>query len=131
MDGGKLSDVNARTESRRQNELVSKFKMAESDLVSIRWRIKICENTVKMAPHHFWSIKNWVSRNISIKFPALLVYLCLSSGDIIFSVRVSPFYSYFYAIRTSAFSFSTWSKHKKYCRPPVIHLGYGGNTIHF
>jgi hypothetical protein len=28
MDGGKLSEVNARTESRRQNELVSKFKMA-------------------------------------------------------------------------------------------------------
>ena len=36
MGGGKLSEVNARTESRRQNELVSKFNMAASDLVSIR-----------------------------------------------------------------------------------------------
>ena len=36
MDGGILSEVNARTESRRQNELVGKFKMAASDLVSIR-----------------------------------------------------------------------------------------------
>ena len=35
MDGGKLSEVNARTESRRLNELVGKFKMAASDLVSI------------------------------------------------------------------------------------------------
>ena len=33
MDGGKLSEVNARTVSRRQNELVGKFKMAEGDLV--------------------------------------------------------------------------------------------------
>ena len=32
---GKLSEVNARTVSRRQNELVSKFKMAAGDLVSI------------------------------------------------------------------------------------------------
>ena len=39
MDGGKLSEVNARTESRRQNELVSKFKMTTSDLVSIRGQI--------------------------------------------------------------------------------------------
>ena len=30
MDGGKLSEVNARTESRRQNGLVGKFKMAAS-----------------------------------------------------------------------------------------------------
>ena len=35
MDGGKLSEVNARTESRRQNELVGKFKMAASDLASL------------------------------------------------------------------------------------------------
>ena len=37
MDGGKLSEVNARTESRRQNELVG--KMAASDLVSIRGQV--------------------------------------------------------------------------------------------
>ena len=36
MDGGKLSKINARTESRRQNVLIGKFKMAVSDLVSIR-----------------------------------------------------------------------------------------------
>ena len=35
MDGGKLSEINARIESRRLNELVSKFKMAASDLVSV------------------------------------------------------------------------------------------------
>ena len=39
MDGGKLSEVNARTESRRQNELVSKFKMVASDLVSVRGQV--------------------------------------------------------------------------------------------
>ena len=39
MDGGKLSEVNARTESRRQNKLVGKFKMAESDLVSVRGQV--------------------------------------------------------------------------------------------
>ena len=43
MDGGKfkrrLSEVNARTESRRHNELVSKFKMAASDLVSVRGQV--------------------------------------------------------------------------------------------
>ena len=39
MDGGKLSEVNARTESRRQNELIGKFKMAASDLVSIRGQV--------------------------------------------------------------------------------------------
>ena len=39
MDGGKSSEVNARTESRRLNELVSKFKMAASDLVSVRGRL--------------------------------------------------------------------------------------------
>ena len=39
MDGGKLSEVNAMTESRRQNELVSKFKMAASDLVSVRGKV--------------------------------------------------------------------------------------------
>ena len=37
MDGGKLSG--SRTESRRQNELVSKFKMAASDLVSDRGKV--------------------------------------------------------------------------------------------
>ena len=37
------------------------------------------------------------NRKVSIKFPcSLLVYLCLSSGDLfIFSIRVYPFYSYF------------------------------------
>ena len=39
MDGGKLSDINARTESRRKTELVSKFKMAASDLVSVRGQV--------------------------------------------------------------------------------------------
>ena len=39
MDGGKLSEVNARTESRRQNKLVGKFKMVASDLVSIRGQV--------------------------------------------------------------------------------------------
>ena len=40
MDGGKLSEVNARTVSRRQNELVGKFKMVAGDLVSIRGQVK-------------------------------------------------------------------------------------------
>ena len=36
------------------------------------------------------------SQNISVKFPcAIVVYLCLSSGDLILSVTVFPFYSYF------------------------------------
>ena len=43
MDGGKfkrrLSEVNARTVSRRQNELVGKFKMAAGDMVSIRGQV--------------------------------------------------------------------------------------------
>ena len=39
MEGGKLSEINARTESRRQNELVGKFKMAASDLVSVRRQV--------------------------------------------------------------------------------------------
>ena len=39
MDRGKLSEVNVRTESRRYNELVSKFKMAASDLVSVRGQV--------------------------------------------------------------------------------------------
>ena len=39
MDGGKLSEVNARAESRRQNKVVGKFKMASSDLVSIRGQV--------------------------------------------------------------------------------------------
>ena len=44
MDGGKLSEVNARTEPRRQNELVGKFKMAASDLVSIRGQVHVHSN---------------------------------------------------------------------------------------
>ena len=39
LNGGKLSEVNARTVSRRQNELVGKFKMAVGDLVSIRGQV--------------------------------------------------------------------------------------------
>ena len=43
MDGGKfkrkLSEVNNRTMSRRQNELVNKFKMAAGDKVSIRGQV--------------------------------------------------------------------------------------------
>ena len=42
MDGGKfkrrLSEVNARAVSRRQNELIGKFKMAASDMISNRGR---------------------------------------------------------------------------------------------
>ena len=47
----------------------------------------------------FWLTDLCGSQNISIKFLCvLLVYLCLSSADrFIFSIRVSPFYSYFYA----------------------------------
>jgi hypothetical protein len=41
MDGGKLSEVNARPVSRRQNELVGKFKMAAGDLVSIRGQVMV------------------------------------------------------------------------------------------
>ena len=40
MDGGnfkwKLSEVNPRAVSRRQDELVGKFKMAAGDMISIR-----------------------------------------------------------------------------------------------
>ena len=39
MDGGKLSEVNARAVSRGQNELVCKFKMATGDMVSIRGQV--------------------------------------------------------------------------------------------
>ena len=39
MDGGKLSEVNARTVPKRQNELVGKFKMTVGDLVSIRGQV--------------------------------------------------------------------------------------------
>ena len=39
MGGGKLSEVNARTVSRRQNKLVGKFKIAAGDLVSIRGQV--------------------------------------------------------------------------------------------
>ena len=43
MDGWKfkrrLSEVNARAVSRRQNELVCKFKMAAGDTVSIRGQV--------------------------------------------------------------------------------------------
>ena len=44
MDGGKLSEVNARTESRGQNELIGKFKMAADDVISLH---KIWERKVK------------------------------------------------------------------------------------
>jgi hypothetical protein len=43
MDGGKfkrrLSEVDVRAVSRRQNELVGKFKMAASDMLSIRGQV--------------------------------------------------------------------------------------------
>ena len=43
MDGGilkrRLSEVNARAVSRRQNELVCKFKMVAGDMVSIRGQV--------------------------------------------------------------------------------------------
>ena len=43
MDGGKfkrkLSEINARAVSRRQNELVGKFKMAAGDIVSVRGQV--------------------------------------------------------------------------------------------
>ena len=43
MDRGKfkrkLSEVNTRAMSRRQNELVGKFKMAAGDKVNIRWQV--------------------------------------------------------------------------------------------
>ena len=39
MDGGKLSEVNARNVSRRQNKMVGKFKMAAGNLVSIRGQV--------------------------------------------------------------------------------------------
>jgi hypothetical protein len=43
MDGGKfkrkLFEVNVRAVSRRQNELVGKFKMAVGDMVSIRGQV--------------------------------------------------------------------------------------------
>ena len=35
----KLSEVNTRAVSRRQNELVGKFKMATGDMVSIRGQV--------------------------------------------------------------------------------------------
>ena len=43
MDGGKfkriLPEVNTRAVSRRQNELVGKFKMAPGDIVNIRGQV--------------------------------------------------------------------------------------------
>jgi hypothetical protein len=43
MDGGKfrrkLSEINTRAVSRRQNKLVGKFKMAAGDMVSIRGQV--------------------------------------------------------------------------------------------
>ena len=50
------------------------------------------------------------NRNVSVKFPcALLVYLHFSSRDLlIFSLRVSPFRSYFCVIRTLVLSFPMW-----------------------
>ena len=39
----------------------------------------------------------------------LLVYLCFSSGDLFFCVRVFPFYSCFFFIRTSVLSLSPFS----------------------
>ena len=45
-------------------------------------------------------------RNVSVRLPC--VYLCISSGDLlIFSARVSSFYSYFCVIHNSVLSPST------------------------
>ena len=45
MDGGKfkrkLSEVNASTVTRRQNELVGKSKMAAGDMLSIRGQVMV------------------------------------------------------------------------------------------
>ena len=52
MDGGKfkriLSEVNTRAVSRRQNELVGKFKMAAGDKVSILLVIVVIEFLQKL-----------------------------------------------------------------------------------
>ena len=50
-------------------------------------------------------------RNVSIKLPcALLVHLCLSSGDLfVFSVRFSYFYSYFCYLYFGTFLFYVFS----------------------
>ena len=67
MDGGKLSVVNARTESGRQNDLLGKFKMAASDLVSTFHKLSsdaifvVCSQTFTL----LWLIKTAVHVEIS------------------------------------------------------------------
>ena len=67
-------------------------------LESVTWHLLYYEFT------HIYSLLTekdlCTESNVSIKFPcALLIYLCLSSRNLlIFSVRVSPFYSYFYNV---------------------------------
>ena len=73
-------------------------------------RMNVCEHTVKLEFTNIFSLliqKDLCEcRNESIKFPC--VYLCLSSREHYFSIRASPFYSYFCVIRTLVLSLSTW-----------------------
>ena len=62
-EGGKLSEVNARTEPRRQNELVGKFKMAASDLVSVRGQVM--EYTYIPTGTNYLLAMNWKYLNFS------------------------------------------------------------------
>ena len=69
-------------------------------------RINIYEHIVKMVSHIFilFRIRTVIVKK-SVKLPC--VYVCLSFGDlIIFSVRASSFFSYFYVTYTSVFSLS-------------------------
>ena len=44
-----------------------------------------------------------LSWKVSVKVPC--VYVCLSSGDLIFSIKVSSFFTYCWVIHTSVLSF--------------------------
>ena len=61
MGGGKLSEVNARTESRRQNKLVGKFKMAASDLVSVRGQVTESTLTFQQELKGRWWDLVWIA----------------------------------------------------------------------
>ena len=94
MNGGKLSVVNARTESRRQNELGGKFKMVASDLVSVRGQIinlVIFHVKIMMTWRRLYCLFTCIytlliekdicdCRNISVKLPC--VNMCISSRDL-------------------------------------------------
>ena len=92
-----------RGNSYRKNEEISRWE-AKINIRKLNWYfstlIEVFLNQITVCSHTFilfW-LKNDLceSQNLSIKIPcALLAKLCLSSGDLfIFSVRVSPFYSY-------------------------------------